>query len=147
METLQRLTRRQLVTLQSVGSLATGERGVPLKRLARSLHVQPPTALAHITVLEGLGLVARSRGKTQLSRRGVTTLREYVRHHRVAETLFSEAGLSPEEACVAAREVDLAISHAMVEKVCAVENHPVRCPHGAPIDPCDLRPGTGSSGR
>jgi DtxR family Mn-dependent transcriptional regulator len=145
MELLQRLTRKQLVTLQSVNSLSTTEKGVPLKRLARALRVQPPTALAHLTVLERLGLVDRDRGKTRLSRRGTGTLKEYVRHHRVAETLFSEVGLSPQDACEAAREVDLAISHHMVEKVCEVERHPARCPHGSPIDPCDRPSLTGSA--
>ncbi|MCI4318168.1 MAG: metal-dependent transcriptional regulator [Thermoplasmata archaeon] len=136
MEPLQRLTRKQLDTLQRVERIETSAKGAALNALARSLHVSAPTALAHLTVLESLGLVARSRGKTRVSARGQTCLREYVRHHRVAETLFAEAGLSPDDACVAAHEVDMGLSHRIVEKVCESERHPAKCPHGQPIDPC-----------
>jgi len=136
MEPLQRLTRKQLDTLRHVGLMATSERGVPLKRLAKVLRVRPPTALGHLAALESLALVTRERGKTRLSRYGAACLREYVRHHRVAETLFADAGLSPEDSCSAAREVDLAISHRTVESLCQAESHPKVCPHGEPIAPC-----------
>jgi len=136
MEPLQRLTRKQLQTLALVGTTPSPPRGVPLNALARALRVSPPSALGHLTVLESLGLVERYRGKTRVSRRGADTLREYTRHHRVAESLFAGIGLSAEDACRAAREVDLAISHTVVEKICASEQHPAQCPHGQPIDPC-----------
>ncbi len=141
MEPLQQLTRKQLDTLQRVGRLATADRGVPLKQLARALRVRSPTALGHLTILESLHLVRRHRGKTRLTRYGAACLEEYVRHHRVAETLFAEAGLSPEDSCEAAREVDLAISHRTVDSLCQAESHPKVCPHGAPISPC--RPARG----
>lgn len=136
MEILQRLTRKQLETLLYVGAMPSTPHGVPLNALARALKVSPPSALGHLTALESLGLVERYRGKTRVSRRGALTLREYIRHHRIAESLFAGIGLSADDACRAAREVDLAISHRVVEKICASEQHPVRCPHGEPIDPC-----------
>jgi Mn-dependent DtxR family transcriptional regulator len=136
MEPLQRLTRKQLEVLQRVESLTVLSRGVPLKQLAKVLRIRPPTALGHLVVLQSMGLVVRECGKSRISPRGAVCLKEYVRHHRVAETLFAEAGLSAEDACEAAREVDLALSHAVVEKVCESERHPVRCPHGQVIDPC-----------
>jgi Mn-dependent DtxR family transcriptional regulator len=141
METLQKLTRRQLETLQSIGFLETPERGAPLKRIAASMHVSAPSALGHLTPLEGLGLVERYRGKSRLTARGRGTLVEYQRHHRVAESLFGSLGLPPSETCAAAREIDLAISHRTVEEVCRAQAHPARCPHGEPIAACSSEPG------
>ncbi|MCI4350123.1 MAG: metal-dependent transcriptional regulator [Thermoplasmata archaeon] len=136
METLQRLTRRQLDALRAIGAGETPEKGVALNQIAAALRVQAPSALGHVSPLEVLGLVSRHRGKSRLTAGGRTALVEYQRHHRVAESLFSRLGLAPEESCTAAREVDLAISHATVERVCAAEGHPSVCPHGAPITPC-----------
>lgn len=136
METLQLLTRRQIDALQVVSAEETPERGVPLNTIAASLKVRPPSALDHLTQLEELGLVARHRGKTRLTNRGRSTLEEYFRHHRVAESMFGHLGLSPEDTCDAAREVDLALSHRTVERICEAEGHPKECPHGDPIAPC-----------
>jgi Mn-dependent DtxR family transcriptional regulator len=135
-ETLQQLTRRQLDTLQTIRAKETPERGVSLKLIASSLKLTPPSALGHLTPLEERGLVERHRGKSRLTNKGRTTLLEYQRHHRVAETLFGNLGLPPEETCSAAREIDLAISHRTVEEVCRAQQHPAACPHGAPIAPC-----------
>ncbi len=142
MEVLQRLTRRQLETLQSIGSLETVDRGAPLKRIAASMHVSAPSALGHLTPLEELGLVERYRGKSRLTDRGRATLREYQRHHRVVESLFSTLGLPASETCAAAREIDLAISHRTVEEVCRARAHPSTCPHGEPIPACSSERGT-----
>lgn len=107
-----------------------------MKATAASLKVTPPSALGYLTPLEQMGLIARYRGKSRLTPRGRSTLVEYQRHHRVAESLFSQLGLPPEATCEAAREVDLAISHHTVEQLCAAEGHPSVCPHGAPITAC-----------
>lgn len=136
METLQKLTRRQLDTLQVVVARETLGRGVALKLVASATHVSAPSALAHLTPLEELGLVERHRGKTRATSRGRSTLLEYQRHHRVAETLFGQLGLPAAETCVAAREIDLAISHRTVEEICRAQRHPTACPHGEPIGPC-----------
>jgi DtxR family transcriptional regulator, Mn-dependent transcriptional regulator len=136
METLQRLTRRQVDALSSVGARETPERGVSLKATAATLKVRPPSALNHLSKLEELGLVVRYRGKSRLTGRGRHTFLEYQRHHRVAETLFGNLGLRPEETCAAAREIDLAISHRTVGEVCRAQRHPATCPHGEPIEPC-----------
>jgi DtxR family transcriptional regulator, Mn-dependent transcriptional regulator len=136
METLQRLTRRQLDALQAISTQETPERGASLKAVAASLQLSAPSALAHLTPLEELDLVERYRGKSRLTEKGRGTLLEYRRHHRVAETLFGNLGLAPRESCAAAREIDLAISHRTVEEVCRAERHPTTCPHGEPITPC-----------
>jgi Mn-dependent DtxR family transcriptional regulator len=136
METLQKLTRRQLDTLQAVLAKETPDRGASLNAIASSLKLSAPSALGHITPLEDLGLVARHRGKSRTTEKGRRTLVEYQRHHRVAETLFGHLGLAPAETCAAAREIDLAISHRTVEEVCRAQQHPVACPHGEPIGPC-----------
>ena len=111
METLQRLTRRQVDALRAIGSRETPEHGVSLKVTADFLKVTPPSALGHLTPLEEMGLISRYRGKSRLTPRGRSTLVEYQRHHRVAESLFGQLGLAPQDTCEAAREVDLAISH------------------------------------
>jgi Mn-dependent DtxR family transcriptional regulator len=136
METLQRLTRRQLDALQAIGAQETTDRGASLKLIAFSLHLTAPSALAHLTPLEDLALVERYRGKSRLTPKGRATLLEYRRHHRVAETLFGRLGLPPGASCTAAREIDLAISHRTVQEVCRAEKHPTTCPHGEPIPPC-----------
>lgn len=141
METLQRLTRRQVDALRAVLSKETSDHGASLQSIAASLGVRPPSALGHITPLENFGLVVRHRGKTRLTAKGRSTLVEYERHHRVAETLFGNLGLSPNETCSAAREIDLALSHKTVEEVCRAQNHPTSCPHGEPITPCSFRKG------
>ena len=136
METLQRLTRRQVDALHAISTHETPARGVPLKSVASALRLTAPSALAHLTPLEELGLVARYRGKSRLTARGRSTLLEYRRHHRVAETLFGQLGLPAAETCAAAREIDLAISHRTVEEICRAQRHPTECPHGQPIGPC-----------
>jgi DtxR family Mn-dependent transcriptional regulator len=131
------MPRRQVDALQAVAQEESSEKGAALKSIARSLRVRPPTALPHVVALETLGLIVRRSGKSRLTPTGRRCLVEYQRHHRVAETLFADAGFSAEASCKAAREVDLAISHRTVESVCRVESHPRVCPHGEPIPPCD----------
>ncbi len=140
-ELLHRLTRRQLDALRAVEGEETEGRGAPLYRIAHRLGVSAPAALEHLGPLEALGLIERRRGKSRLTLRGRSCLVEYGRHHRVAERLFGRLGFSPEAACGAAREVDLALSHRTVERLCAAEGHPSVCPHGEAIPPCGSRRG------
>jgi Mn-dependent DtxR family transcriptional regulator len=135
-ETLQKLTRRQLQTLRVISSREGPERGVALKRIASELGLSAPSTLGHVTVLEDLHLIARHRGKSRLTEKGRSTLLEFQRHHRVVETLFGGLGLSPSETCAAAAEIDLAVSHRTVEEICRAQRHPAACPHGEPIAPC-----------
>jgi Mn-dependent DtxR family transcriptional regulator len=139
MEALQKLSRRQLDALGAVAHFETPDRGAPLKSVARTLHTSPPTALGHLTQLEDLALIDRFRGKSRLTELGRSTLIEYRRHHRVAETLFGSLGLAPAATCAAAKEIDLAISHHTIEELCRAQRHPEECPHGQPIGPCHSR--------
>jgi DtxR family transcriptional regulator, Mn-dependent transcriptional regulator len=136
METLERLSRRQLDALIAVRRGQSAERGASLKLIAKGLHVRPPSALDHLTALEAHGLVSRYRGKSRLTPRGEACLGEYQRHHRVAENLFQQLGLSIEDTHEAALEVDLALSHRTVDRLCEAAGHPRECPHGEPIAPC-----------
>jgi Mn-dependent DtxR family transcriptional regulator len=142
-ETLQRLTRRQLEALRFVATHATEEHGIPLNTIAEGLGVRAPSALAHLGPLEELGLISRFRGKSAITRRGQTCLDEYLRHHRVAESLFARAGLPADATHAAALEVDLALSHRTVQEICEAEGHPKVCPHGRPIAPCSPSSGGG----
>ncbi len=146
MEVLERLTRRQIDALAAVVASDPRAAGAALNRIAGLLKVRPPSALTHLTVLEREGLVRRHRGKTSVTDRGRACLVEYQRHHRIAERLFSRIGLPPGEVCSAAREIDLALTHRTVERLCRAEGHPPACPHGAPIPPCAGRPGPESEG-
>ena len=139
MEVLQRLTRRQVEALEAVRDRESLPRGAPLSAIARALRVTPPSALDHLTQLESLRLVTRYRGKSRLTSQGRETLVEYRRHHRIAEGMFSRLGLSPDDTCRAAQEVDLALSHRTVERLCRAEGHPSTCPHGEPIPGCATR--------
>jgi Mn-dependent DtxR family transcriptional regulator len=143
-ETLQRLTHRQVEALQIIAARQGEDRGASLKAIAAGMHVRPPSALAHLGPLEELGLISRHRGKSRLTGRGQGTLQEYLRHHRVAETLFGNLGLRPAETCAAAHEIDLAISHRTIEEICRAQQHPAACPHGAPIGPCHSSLASGS---
>lgn len=136
METLQRLTRRQLEALKVIATRPVEGRGVSLNAIASALGVRAPSALAHLGPLEQLGLIVRSRGKSVVTRRGRVCLDEYLRHHRVAESLFARAGLTADATHSAALEVDLALSHRTVQEICEAEGHPTVCPHGQPISPC-----------
>lgn len=140
MEPLQGLTRRQLEVLETVGRWRGSGSGAPLQTVARSLGIQPPSALAHLRALEAARLVERRSGKSRLTASGAECLEEYTRHHRVAEQLFAALPMPPEEACRAAREIDLALSHALVERLCAAAGHPSVCPHGEPIRSCGPSP-------
>ncbi|EQD31041.1 iron repressor protein [mine drainage metagenome] len=136
MEPLQQLTRRQIDALDAVRRGETPGGGASLTAVARLLRVRPPSALDHLTQLESLRLVDRYRGKSRLTTRGTQTLAEYRRHHRIAEGMFGRLGLSPDDTCRAAREIDLALSHRTIERLCVAEGHPSTCPHGAPIPKC-----------
>jgi len=136
METLQRLSRRQVDALRVVRRSQRTDRGASLAEIARALGVRPPSALDHLTALETMGLVERRRGKSRVTRKGEACLAEYQRHHRVAETVFQRLGLPASETCSAAREIDLALSHHTVEQLCEAGGHPSECPHGAPIADC-----------
>ena len=140
METLQRLTRRQVEALRSIGATGRSARGVPLKSTAEALGIRPPTALDLLDRLEELRLIRRVRGKSQLTRQGSACLAEYLRHHRVVETMLSKAGVPAEAVCDAAHEVDLFLSHRTIQRICEGEGHPRHCPHGEPIPPCSTGP-------
>jgi len=142
-EPLDRLTRRQLAALRLVAVRASKDRGASLNSVADGLGIRAPTALAHLSVLERLGLIRRFRGKSVVTQRGRRCLDEYLRHHRLAESLFARAGLSAEATHHAALEVDLALSHRTVQEICEAAGHPKLCPHGQPIAPCST-PGRGS---
>ena len=146
MEALQQLTHRQVEALRVIGVRQGDRKGASLKDIASGLRVRPPSALAHLGPLEELGLISRFRGKSRLTDKGSRTLQEYQRHHRVAETLFGNLGLGPEETCAAAHEIDLALSHRTVDQICEAQRHPTACPHGAPILPCRTLSSRGKSG-
>lgn len=140
MEDLQKLTKKQLTTLQVINDNSDSTKGVSLKKIASELNIKPPSALELVRALEALDLVERTSGKTRLSESGMKCLEEYNRHHRIAEILFSHF-LSPEECHKAANEIDLSISHEVIDMICAAEGHPRTCPHGNPITTCESEEG------
>ncbi len=136
MEALAHLRRRQIEALTAIANRSLLPAGVPLSLVAHSMRISPPSALGHLRILESMGLVTRRGGKTRLTPRGWFTFREYERHHRLAESLFASLGWKARDACRAAREIDLALTHTTVERLCDTQGHPRLCPHGRPISPC-----------
>ncbi|MEM3637434.1 MAG: metal-dependent transcriptional regulator [Conexivisphaerales archaeon] len=136
MELLQKLTRRQVEVLLTIKGLPLKKKGVQLEDIASALGVSPPTALEHVKALQYLGLVRRVAGKTRVTSRGEACINEYWRHHRVAESLFFTLHFPADRACEAAKMVDLALSHEIIDRLCSVQGHPRACPHGQPIPPC-----------
>ncbi|MGP8158355.1 MAG: metal-dependent transcriptional regulator [Thermoplasmata archaeon] len=130
---VRRLTRRQLETLSAVSLGESSGYGVALQDVATELNIQPPSALAHLDRLEALGLVRRYRGKSWSTQRGRNCLEEYLRRHRVIETLLWHAGLPAQVTHAAALEIDLSLRPRTVNEVCRAQGHPVACPHGLPI--------------
>ncbi len=138
------LSRRQVDALRAVQGNEDSPKGASLKAVATDLRIRPPSALDHLTVLERLGLIERYRGKSRLTPRGRECLVDYLRHHRVAESLFRNAGLEPRETCQAAHEIDLALSHRVVERIYEAQGSPAECPHGGAIPAPSSRRSVGS---
>ncbi len=136
MEVLQRISRRQLLALRLIEKWQSSKGAMPLKDIAMSMGIKPPSALEILRPLESLGLIERISGKSKLSKAGEDCLIEYRRRHRLVEILLASV-LDEGKIHEAAIEIDMSVSKKTADSVCVAMGHPDTCPHGEDIAPCD----------
>jgi DtxR family Mn-dependent transcriptional regulator len=106
-------------------------------RVAEMLGVSRASAGEMLRRLEGEGLIERGEQKEALlTDTGRARAEQVVRRHRLIERLLTDfMGYTAAEAHVHADELGGTFSDDMVERIEVKLGHPVRCPHGWPVDP------------
>ena len=115
----------------------TGSSQTIASRVAEMLGVSRASAGEMLKRLEAEGLVERGERKEAiLTPAGAERARKVVRKHRIIELLLTDfMGYTAAEAHVHADELGGTFSDDMVERIEEKLGHPVRCPHGWPVDP------------
>jgi DtxR family Mn-dependent transcriptional regulator len=115
----------------------TGSSQTIASRVAEMLGVSRASAGEMLKRLEAEGLVERGERKEAiLTPAGAVRARKVVRKHRIIELLLTDfMGYTAAEAHVHADELGGTFSDDMVERIEVKLGHPVRCPHGWPVDP------------
>jgi DtxR family Mn-dependent transcriptional regulator len=126
--------------LQTIYSLETEGERVISARLARWLNVTPPTAWATVHRMQRDGMIEIDPKKTiHLTRRGRELAESVARRHRLSERFLTDAlGLGWAEAHEQAHHFEHGMTPVIEQRIMAMLNHPMTCPHGSPI------PGTGA---
>ncbi|MFQ6019437.1 MAG: metal-dependent transcriptional regulator [Dehalococcoidia bacterium] len=126
--------------LQAIYSLDGEGETVISARLARRMHVTPPTAWATVHRMVRDELVKLDAKKViRFTPKGEELATDIVRRHRLAERFLTDAlGLGWAEAHEEAHRFEHAISPRLEERILAVLGNPQTCPHGSPI------PGSGA---
>lgn len=126
--------------LQAIYSLEGEGETVISARLARRMHVTPPTAWATVRRMARDGLVELdSRKIVHLTARGRELAEDITRRHRLAERFLVDVmGLGWAEAHEEAHHFEHAITPKLERRVFELAGNPTTCPHGSPI------PGTGA---
>ena len=101
--------------------------------VAKVLGVSKSTASLMIKKLEKQGLIVKVSSGIKLTSEGVKTCLEIIWRHGVIEVALTRLGLSPEEACAVARNIELSIPKHIVEKLWHLLGRPAACPHGGII--------------
>lgn len=125
--------------LQAIYSLEGEGDTVISARLARRMHVTPPTAWATVRRMTRDGLVELDAKKViRLTPKGHDLAEDITRRHRLAERFLVDVlGLSWAEAHEEAHIFEHAITPRLEKKIFELAGNPKTCPHGSPI------PGTG----
>jgi len=125
--------------LQAIYSLEGEGDTVISARLARRMHVTPPTAWATVRRMVRDGLVELdSRKVVRLTPKGHDLAEDITRRHRLAERFLVDViGLGWAEAHDEAHQFEHAITPRLYDRIMALAGNPKTCPHGSPI------PGTG----
>ena len=80
------------------------------------------------------GWITSDQATAALTEKGRRRASEIIRRHRLAERLFHDTCGLPEELLDAnACKIEHTLSAEVTEKICTFLNHPLTCPHGAPI--------------
>ncbi|TAJ45527.1 metal-dependent transcriptional regulator [Methanofollis fontis] len=95
--------------------------------IAREAGVTPSTATKTLSVLADGGYIEQIpyRG-VRLTPMGERYARFLVRRHRVLSLALSRFGLSPEEACREAKNLESHVSRELVDRICASLGHPMQ---------------------
>lgn len=125
--------------LQAIYSLEGEGDTVISARLARRMHVTPPTAWATVRRMVRDGLVELDARKVvHLTPKGHDLAEDITRRHRLAERFLVDVmGLGWAEAHEEAHQFEHAITPRLYDKIMELAGNPKTCPHGSPI------PGTG----
>lgn len=125
--------------LQAIYSLEGEGDTVISARLARRMHVTPPTAWATVRRMDRDGLVELDAKKVvRLTVRGRELAEDITRRHRLAERFLCDVmGLGWAEAHEEAHHFEHAITAKLEKRIFELAGNPTTCPHGSPI------PGTG----
>ena len=116
-----------LITIYEYGASRGAVRVVDV---AKVLGVSKSTASLMIKKLEKQGLIMKVSDGVKLTSEGVKTCLEVIWRHGVIEVALTRLGLSPEEACAIARNIELSIPKHIVEKLWHLLGKPAVCPHG-----------------
>jgi DtxR family Mn-dependent transcriptional regulator len=106
-------------------------------RVAEMLGVSRASAGEMLKRLEADGLVERGEQKEAiLTSTGVERAEKVVRKHRIIERFLTDfMGYTASESHVKADELGDTFTEEMIERMNDRLGHPVRCPHGWPVEP------------
>ena len=126
--------------LHSIYSLQTEGETVISARLARWMGVTPPTAWATVHRMQRDRLVEIDNKKViRLTAKGLKLAENVARRHRLSERFLTDVlGLGWAETHEEAHRFEHGVSPRVEERIFAILNKPMTCPHGSPI------PGTGA---
>ncbi len=116
--------------------------GIPLvgaKVMASILSVSRPSAHEILLKLRDKGFLEHyPRKGFRLSKSGRRLAKRLVRNHKIIETmLVIIAGISVDEACRCAENIELKLPSNVIEKIFESIGRPECCPHGEPIPPLE----------
>ena len=101
--------------------------------VAKVLGVSKSTASLMIKKLETQGLIEKVGRNVRLTSNGIEVCLEVIWRHGVIESALTKLGLSVEEACSVARDIELNIPKHIIEKLWCLLGKPFTCPHGGLI--------------
>ncbi len=107
-----------------------GETPAKVCVIAEMLGVAKSTASLMMKKLMKYGLVEKAGRGYVLTKEGEDVVRNIIWRHLVVETALVSIGLSPNEACRAARLIELSLPEETVEKMWELLGKPTMCPHG-----------------
>jgi DtxR family Mn-dependent transcriptional regulator len=127
--------------LETIYNMRAEGKTVIAARLAKRLHVTPPSVSGTLRRMLRDGLVRYEGRELVLTPLGQRTAEQIIRRHRLVECLLTNVlGLGWAEAHQEASRLEHAISPRLEERIATVLGHPRTCPHGNPIPGAEAEP-------
>ncbi len=104
-----------------------------VSQISNMVHVAKSTASLMLKKLMSYGLVKHVGRGYMLTEKGEEVIKEISWRHAVVETALAELGIPLDEACRAARLIELYLPRETVLKLWIALGRPSRCPHGDQI--------------